>query len=87
MKFREPVTERNEELGYWLAKFYNLTFNGVQIRIFHLKLNNDAKNIKDIIHCDYQTHLQAIMVSRNSIFFWLLHLMTSKKSLKIDNYK
>jgi hypothetical protein len=39
---------RNEELGYWLAKFYNLTFNGVQIRIFQLKLNNDIKNIKDI---------------------------------------
>jgi hypothetical protein len=30
-------------------------------QIFQLKLNNDTKNIKDIIHCDYQTDLQAII--------------------------
>jgi hypothetical protein len=29
--------------------------------IFQLKLHNDITNIKDIIHCDYQTDLQAII--------------------------
>ena len=29
--------------------------------IFQLKLHIDTKNIKDIIHCDYQTDLQAII--------------------------
>jgi hypothetical protein len=29
--------------------------------IFQLKLHNDTKNIKDIIHCDYQTDFLAII--------------------------
>jgi hypothetical protein len=38
----------------------------VKIRIFQLKLNNDTTNIKDIMHCDYQTDLQAIIIKKKN---------------------
>jgi hypothetical protein len=36
---------------------------------------------------DIYTAMGALWLLGIRFFFWVLHLMTSKKSLKIDNYK
>jgi hypothetical protein len=38
----KSLTTGNEELGYWSANFYKLSFNGVQIRIWTC-INNILK--------------------------------------------